>query len=119
MRIFLQMKEWNSCVISILLVLCIILGMSKAGCSQQSGVTRPVPKTKQDELEYSKDDRGNRNPDYSYAGYMAGEQPIPDVPVRIVVPLKQGDDTRRIQAAIDYVASLKANEQGIRGAVLL
>jgi len=68
---------------------------------------------------YSADERGNRIPDFSYCGYMAGERPIPDVPIRIVVPVVPGDATQRIQKALDYVASLPADANGIRGAVLL
>lgn len=82
----------------------------------------PVPPVKVNgdgKLVYTADSLGNRVPDFSYCGYMSGEQPIPDVPVRVVVPVKAGDATLRIQAAIDYVASLPAGKDGIRGAVLL
>ncbi|MCS7033100.1 MAG: DUF6298 domain-containing protein [Phycisphaerae bacterium] len=65
------------------------------------------------------DERGNRLPDFSYCGYAMQERPIPDVPVRIVVPVRAGDNTRRIQAAIDYVSQLPPDDRGIRGAVLL
>jgi hypothetical protein len=68
---------------------------------------------------YSTDERGNRIPDFSYCGYMAAEQPIPDVPIRIVVPAVPGDATQRIQRALDYVAALPADPNAIRGAVLL
>ncbi|HEY1165482.1 MAG TPA: DUF6298 domain-containing protein [Chitinophaga sp.] len=70
-------------------------------------------------LVYTPDAQGNRIPDFSYCGYMAGDQPIPDVPVRIVVPLIKGDATAAIQAALDQVSALPADKQGIRGAVLL
>ncbi|HLR25020.1 MAG TPA: DUF6298 domain-containing protein [Fodinibius sp.] len=70
-------------------------------------------------MEYTRDELGNRVPDFSYAGYMAGNEPITDAPVKIVVPLKKGDDTRRIQSALDYVATLPVNDEGLRGAVLL
>jgi hypothetical protein len=50
---------------------------------------------------------------------MASEQAIPNVPVRVVVPVKPGDATLRIQSALDYVAALPAGADGIRGAVLL
>jgi len=68
---------------------------------------------------YTPDERGNRIPDFSYCGYMAAERFIPDVPVRVVVQVTQGDTTQRIQRALDYVASLPADPNGIRGAVLL
>jgi len=70
-------------------------------------------------LEYSFDSKGNRIPDFSYSGYMAGNVPIPNVPIRIVVPLIEGDATDHIQSALDYVATLSTDKNGIRGAVLL
>ncbi|WP_187262074.1 DUF6298 domain-containing protein [Pontibacter beigongshangensis] len=79
----------------------------------------PVAIGKDGRLAYAPDSLGNRVPDFSYSGYMAGEQAIPDAPVKVVVPVQQGDATRRIQAALDHVATLPADPQGIRGAVLL
>ena len=70
-------------------------------------------------LSYISDSRGNRVPDFSYCGYKNSEQPIPIVPVRVVVPAKEGDATLRIQSALDYVASLPVDKDGFRGAVLL
>jgi hypothetical protein len=70
-------------------------------------------------LVYRTDDRGDRVPDFSHCGYQGGGEAIPDVPVRVVVPAARGDSTPRIQAAIDYVSRLPADEQGVRGAVLL
>jgi len=70
-------------------------------------------------LVYTPDAQGNRIPDFSYCGYMAGEQSIPDVSVRIVVPLIKGDATATIQAALDQVSALPVDKQGFRGAVLL
>src|SRR5689334_5656556 len=76
----------------------------------------PVAVGKDGRLVYSPDEKGDRVPDFSYSGYKGGDSTIPDVPVRIVVPLKPGDATVRIQAALDYVGALPA---GRRGAVLL
>lgn len=70
-------------------------------------------------LNYTADSLGNRIPDFSYCGYKASEQAIPSVAIKIVVPLIKGDATNRIQAAIDYVASLPIDANGCRGAVLL
>lgn len=70
-------------------------------------------------LVYQSDSLGNRIPDFSHAGYAGGNQPIPEATVKIIVPLKKGDATARIQAAIDYVSSLPLDKQGLRGAVLL
>lgn len=87
----------------------------------QKGKPKPVPPISfiEGKLQYSPDTSGNRIPDFSYAGYMAGEKAIPDVAIKVVVPVKSGDATLRIQAALDYVASLPADKQGARGAVLL
>jgi hypothetical protein len=79
----------------------------------------PVAADKGGKLIYAIASNGDRIPDYSYCGYMASEKPIPEATVRVVVPLKPGDATLRIQAALDYVAGLPAGQDGVRGAVLL
>ena len=65
------------------------------------------------------DARGNHVPDFSTCGYAGGDRQIPDAPIRIVVAPVHGDETAGIQKAIDYVASLSADTNGIRGAILL
>ena len=70
-------------------------------------------------LIYTPDSLGNRIPDFSYCGYKASEQPIPTIPVKVVVPVSKGDATLRIQSALDHVASLPLDANGFRGAVLL
>lgn len=57
--------------------------------------------------------------DYSTCGYHASEKAIPDVRNVVYVGNTTGDCSARIQKAIDYVASLKADKNGFRGAVLL
>jgi hypothetical protein len=70
-------------------------------------------------LVYAADEHGNRVPDFSTCGYAGGDRAIPDAPVRLVVAPIPGDETARIQKAIDYTASLPADTNGVRGAVLL
>ncbi len=70
-------------------------------------------------LIYDVDKQGNRVPDFSSAGYAGNEFPIPEAPVRVRVSPRSGDETARIQAALDYVASLPAGTNDLRGAVLL
>jgi Family of unknown function (DUF6298) len=70
-------------------------------------------------LQYTPEPNGDRIPDFSYCGYMASEKPIPTVPVKIIVTLTKGDATSRIQAALDQLAALPIDNNGIRGAVLL
>lgn len=79
----------------------------------------PVSAGNDGRLAYTTDVRGNRIPDFSFCGYKASEEVIPDVPVRVIVPAKEGDATKRIQSALDYVASLPQDKNGFRGAVLL
>ncbi|SMC39619.1 DUF6298 domain-containing protein [Pedobacter africanus] len=80
---------------------------------------KPIFKDKDGRLAYTPDEKGNRIPDFSYCGYMAGETAIPDAVVRVVVPVKDGDATLRIQSALNYVATLPLGKDGLRGAVLL
>ena len=70
-------------------------------------------------LVYGADEHGNRVPDFSTCGYAGGDKPIPDAPVRVIVSPIQGDETARIQKAIDFVAALSPDSNGVRGAVLL
>lgn len=90
-----------------------------AGWMQGLNAGKPLLVSGDGHLEYQPDSLGNRIPDFSYAGYMAGDLVIPDVPVKVVVPARAGDATAAIQAAIDYLASLPAGANGLRGAVLL
>jgi hypothetical protein len=82
---------------------------------------KPVPPVSYNagRLAYTTDSLGNRIPDFSFCGYKASEQAIPMVPAVITVPVKTGDATASIQAAIDYVAGQPLNAAGFRGAVLL
>lgn len=93
--------------------------ISAGAGAQEKEPPAPVSAGPEGGLSYHPDERGNRVPDFSYSGYMAGEKAIPDAPARVLVPLEKGDATQRIQSALDYVASLPAGENGIRGAVLL
>jgi hypothetical protein len=74
----------------------------------------------QGRLSYRADEQGNTIPDFSHCGYAGGEKAIPDVPTRLTLqPTPAGDDTARIQQAIDDVSKLPAADDGFRGAVLL
>lgn len=58
-------------------------------------------------------------PDYSHAGYMGGGVALPEIPTVISLSPSDGDDTERIQEAIDQVEAMNPDAEGIRGAVLL
>ncbi|MHC4755369.1 MAG: hypothetical protein ACYTBP_09510 [Planctomycetota bacterium] len=72
-------------------------------------------------LVYGKDEKGNQIPDFSNVGYHAGEKAIPDVSVKKTLTPSQGqtDDTERIQNALNEMALLPLNPNGICGALLL
>jgi hypothetical protein len=61
----------------------------------------------------------HRLPDFSWAGYEQGGVALPEVAVRATVSPASGDDTDRIQAAIDTVSARAPDAEGFRGAVLL
>jgi len=81
-----------------------------------SRYVRPSPIGK---LIYSTDEQGNRIPDYSYAGYGGGGVSLPNVPVKVVLEPAPGDDTDRIQAALNKVSIMPLDKNNLRGAVLL
>jgi len=70
-------------------------------------------------LTYTTDIRGNQIIDFSNSGYKGGGVQIPNVQARVEVEPGEGDDTERIQDAIDLVSALPIQEDGFRGAVLL
>ncbi|MEV4615657.1 hypothetical protein AB0K43_24150 [Kitasatospora sp. NPDC049258] len=71
-------------------------------------------------LVYGQDRQGNRIPDFSYAGYRGGGVPLPTAKAAVTLgPGSGGDDTDRVQQAIDRVAALPQGSDGLRGAVQL
>ncbi len=82
-------------------------------------VPPPVKPAKDGTLVYEVGARGDRVPDFSHAGYRGGGVTIPIVPARVRVAPVDGDDGERIQAALDYVATLSPDANGFRGAVQL
>lgn len=66
-------------------------------------------------LSYRTDAQGNRVPDFSQVGYDDGDRPLPHRPVVATVsPAPSGDDTARIQAAVEQAGTRPSG-----GAVLL
>ena len=62
----------------------------------------------------------NTIPDFSYAGYMGGGVALPtDINIEATVYPEEGDDARRIQAAIDLVEAIEPDQNGFRGVVLI
>lgn len=100
------------------LILAVVYSLPQALLAQKP--LKPAPLyTDKGKLLYTPDSLGNRIPDFSYCGYKASEEAIPDVEIKIAVPAGKGDATLRIQSALDFVASLPPGKNGFRGAVLL
>ncbi|MBP6023487.1 DUF6298 domain-containing protein [Ferruginibacter sp.] len=103
------------------LIAAVVFGLQQVLQAQK--IVKPAPLlplyVDKGKILYTPDALGNRIPDFSYCGYKASEQAIPDVEVKIVVPVTKGDATLRIQSALDYVAALPTDANGFRGAVLL
>lgn len=104
---------------SVILIWAFVLICPLVVFSQQANNAPSIIIDSENNLSYPLDERGNRVPDFSYCGYMASESPIPNVPVKVIVPFIAGDATDRIQAAIDYVSALPLDENGFRGTILL
>jgi hypothetical protein len=98
-----------------LLFLCALV-LSAAVASGQSHWVSSGPHGK---LVYTYTPKGDRIPDFSYAGYEGGGVALPNVPaVRKVTP-SGADDTAAIQKAIDEVSQIESHTGVIRGAVEL
>src|SRR5438045_9475188 len=67
-------------------------------------------------LKYAADARGNLVPDYSYAGYMSGDGPLPDAAAKVTLKAQTDskDDSPRVQAAIEAGSKIAPDAHGIR-----
>lgn len=70
-------------------------------------------------LVYETVENNSRVPDFSWAGYRNSEVPLPEVPVVDEIGPVSGDNTGRIQEALDAIAAREPDENGFRGALLL
>jgi len=91
------------------------LAMAPANGSETPWV-RPGPDGK---MVYRATASGDIIPDFSHAGYRGGGVVLPLAPVRITLEPQDGDNSARIQAALDEVGAGKPGENGLRGAVML
>lgn len=110
----------------LLSVLCCVACLSRLSAEPPSAAQLPeggasslVSVMSDGTLHYGADEDGNRICDFSYAGYRGGGVAIPKVSVEVTLSPSAGDDTNRIQAAIDRVGAMPLDDTGFRGAVLL
>jgi hypothetical protein len=97
------------------IVTALSLAMLPAHAWQSTRVVREAD----GRLEYPADAAGNRIPDFSHAGYRGGGVPLPSVPTEATLAHADGDQTNRIQRALDEVAARSPSAAGHRGALLL
>jgi hypothetical protein len=119
MKAFMDIRAVLKGTGRVLGIVFIVAVVPLSGYMQVKGNGKPLQVLENGEIIYRQDSLGNRIPDFSFAGYKAGEAEIPFVPVKVRVPVRKGDATAAIQAAIDYVGSLPADANGLKGAVLL
>jgi hypothetical protein len=94
------------------ILICLLASTVMAASSQW---VYPAPDGK---LIYKTTPDGDRIMDFSFAGYMGGGVALPEVAVARTVAPSAGDNTAKIQEAIDQVSALPIKD-GFRGAVLL
>jgi len=114
-----QFNKYLFFILAVVMSLCVLTGGMQALQAQKNVKPAPFYINAQKQLAYTPDSLGNRIPDFSFCGYMASENSIPNVPVKVVVPVVTGDATPYIQLALDYVATLPVDGSGFRGTVLL
>jgi len=99
------------------LFLGLLVAMASSGWGTPSSWVATGPDGR---LSYRADAQGNSIPDFSRAGYRGGGIPLPAVAVAATLaPQPAGDDTVRIQQALDEVGRRPADRDGHRGALLL
>ena len=104
------MKKW------LLVTICICVSVFVHAQTWETDRARLQP---DGSLTYAEDEKRNRIPDFSHAGYRGGGVAIPDIPVRMSISPIEGDNTTHIQDAIDAVSGMDADADGFRGTVLL
>ena len=95
-----------------------LLGIAGLCCTEV--VAQPVfpISVAKGKLQYTADEQGNRILDFSQCGYRNSNAMIPDAEV-VYTLSPSANDSELIQGHIDALAKLPANEQGLRGAILL
>ena len=114
----LRVSDIWQCIANAVLLTGVLICSYSLSAQKAVGLVSPLVVEKGN-ITYNADSLANRIPDFSWCGYMASEAAIPNVAVKVIVPVSKGDATLRIQSAIDYVATLPLDNNGFRGAALL
>ncbi len=111
------MKMKNAVVATLISGLLVSLRTSNAFAADGSVLVE----MEDGKLVYHATENGDTIPDFSFCGYRGGGVSIPDIKVMMVVGPGRGsgDDTERIQAALDKVGRMRQGRYGFRGTLLL
>ena len=107
----------------LILTASLLLGAGIAA-AQTPQFPNPVTINPDQTITLTPNPNGDRIPDFSTVGFNYGNSPLPgepggyDVPVLVTLQPGVGDQTDRIQAAIDWIAT-RPLINGFRGALLL
>jgi len=100
--------------LSLALLLCFITTYG-----QEKWESQYIKIQKNGKLQYIPDEQGNIIPDFSRVGYHQNTKPIPKVNTVTTLSATGENDQQKIQQAIDDLAKKPADQNGIRGAILL
>lgn len=108
----------------LVLLSCLFFCLAIPAISQlPEGENQPYVIESKGVFKFPADRNGYKIPDFSHAGYMSSNQPLPEHGREYLTIISlsdpDGDETSRIQKAIDKVSGLPANRFGYRGAVEL
>ena len=105
------LRSCSTCLLSVLLSSTALLAVEEKQALVKLG--------SDGKLQLVTNEKGDFFPDFSSAGYQGGGVQIPLIPARVHLAPSGGDDTARLQQALDYVGALPIDKTGWRGAVLL
>nr|WP_199156431.1 hypothetical protein [Pedobacter sp. ASV2] len=101
-----------------LIFLCLLLFISYKSFAQQ-WQSQFVKIENNGHLKYITDANGNIIPDFSRVGYHQNSKVIPNIKVVIEISATGDNDQLKVQQAIDDLSKKAADDNGIRGAILL
>ena len=101
-------------------IILLLFFVSTASLFAQAWQSKLVQMNSNGVLTYIPDQTGNIIPNFSHAGYRGGDVALPEnIPVVKTLSPVAGDNTERIQAAINAIGELPLQPTGYRGALRL
>lgn len=101
------------------ILLCSVLALTVTGAAAWESELLPASDGGYSPAEVRRGDHIYRLPDFSFAGFRAGEEPLPDIPATITLTPRPGGNAVRINRAIRRLSRRKPGPHGFRGKILL